>query len=182
MSNNIVYPATGDGGGVWGEITGTLSSQTDLNSALLGKVDTDGDKVLSDNNYTDTDKSKVANVPSDTNSALSDKANETNINYYNSIVTKTASGNVLSTDVFKYVHFNSTSSITYTVQPNATTAIDVGTIIQLTNINTGSVTIAAGSGVTIRSKDGALDISGQYGEAVLRKIDTDEWILSGSIE
>ena len=59
MSNNIVYPATGDGGGVWGEITGTLSSQTDLNSALSGKVDTDGDKVLSDNNYTDTDKSRL---------------------------------------------------------------------------------------------------------------------------
>jgi hypothetical protein len=34
------YYGTGGGGGVWGEITGTLSNQTDLNTALLGKQNT----------------------------------------------------------------------------------------------------------------------------------------------
>jgi hypothetical protein len=37
-----IAPATGGGGGTWGSITGTLSSQTDLQSALNGKQATLG--------------------------------------------------------------------------------------------------------------------------------------------
>ncbi len=36
----VSSPATGGGGGTWGSITGTLSDQTDLASALSGKVST----------------------------------------------------------------------------------------------------------------------------------------------
>lgn len=38
--DSAYYGQGGTGGGVWGEITGTLSAQTDLNTALLGKQNT----------------------------------------------------------------------------------------------------------------------------------------------
>lgn len=49
-------------GGVWGSISGTLSSQTDLQNALDGKVDKVTGKVLSSNDYTNTEKSKLAGI------------------------------------------------------------------------------------------------------------------------
>lgn len=51
--------ATGGGGGTWGSITGTLSDQTDLQTALDGKANTLG----SDDNYvTDAEKTKLSNL------------------------------------------------------------------------------------------------------------------------
>lgn len=46
--NNICSPCTGGGGGTWGGITGTLSDQTDLQTALDGKSDTGHTHALSD--------------------------------------------------------------------------------------------------------------------------------------
>ena len=37
--NSLSYPTFGGGGGTWGSITGTLSDQTDLQSALDAKYD-----------------------------------------------------------------------------------------------------------------------------------------------
>lgn len=81
--------AGGGGSSAWGGITGTLADQTDLvaalngkassaqgaladsavqpaalTSALAGKVDVDGAKVLSDENYTSAEKSKLAGLES----------------------------------------------------------------------------------------------------------------------
>lgn len=52
------------GGGVviWGAITGTLSDQTDLQTALNAKVNTIPGKGLSTNDYTDAEKSKLAGI------------------------------------------------------------------------------------------------------------------------
>jgi hypothetical protein len=44
----------------WGAIGGEIGAQTDLITALSGKVDAVSGKVLSDNNYTSTDKNKLA--------------------------------------------------------------------------------------------------------------------------
>lgn len=48
----------------WGNITGTLSNQTDLQSALDNKVDTVPGKGLSENDYTTTEKNKLAGIAS----------------------------------------------------------------------------------------------------------------------
>jgi len=45
----------------WGDISGTLSDQTDLQSILDDKVDKVAGKELSDNNFTDAEKSNLAN-------------------------------------------------------------------------------------------------------------------------
>jgi|GEM_PF-3942990 len=38
MAQSAVFPPAGGGGGTWGSITGTLSNQSDLNTALAGKL------------------------------------------------------------------------------------------------------------------------------------------------
>ena len=67
------YSGGGGGAGVWGGITGTLSAQTDLNSALSGKVDTViGKSLVSDSEITRL--SGVSNYDNSSNaSALAGK-------------------------------------------------------------------------------------------------------------
>ena len=48
-------------GGAWGEITGTISDQTDLQAELDAKVDTEAGKGLSANDYTDLEKTNLSN-------------------------------------------------------------------------------------------------------------------------
>jgi GDSL-like Lipase/Acylhydrolase. len=79
----IIRPESGGGGGgdnpVWGTITGSISSQTDLNLALGDKVDKVNGKGLSTNDFTDAEKNKLsgieqgaqANVQSDWNQSNS---------------------------------------------------------------------------------------------------------------
>ncbi len=49
-------------GGLWGDITGTLSNQTDLQGALDGKVDKITGKGLSTEDYTTVEKSKLSGI------------------------------------------------------------------------------------------------------------------------
>ena len=58
----LIGDSSGGGSSDWGDIGGTLADQTDLQSALGDKVDVDGSKVLSDNNYTTTEKNKLTNI------------------------------------------------------------------------------------------------------------------------
>lgn len=65
----------------WGNISGTLSEQTDLQSALNQKVDKVAGKGLSTEDYTATDKTKLTALPdADTlNANLSQKANTSDV-------------------------------------------------------------------------------------------------------
>ena len=54
--------STGGGGGTWGSITGTLSDQTDLQSALDNKVDKVVGKGLSTNDFTDDLETKLNGI------------------------------------------------------------------------------------------------------------------------
>lgn len=63
------------------------AKSSDVNSKLSGKVDKDGNKVLSDNNYTNAAKTKVDNIPAnpkytDTTYDLSPYAKKTDLNSY----------------------------------------------------------------------------------------------------
>jgi hypothetical protein len=76
-------------------------------------------------------------------------------------------------------------NITVTVPPNSgvgSVAFPIDTEIAIVRYNSGTVTIVAGSGVTIRSKNSETKISGQYGSVALKKIGDDEWVLVGSLE
>ncbi len=84
-------------------------------------------------------------------------------------------------DIDTVVEMNKASAINLTVPPNSSVAIPVGTIIEVFQVGVGQVTIAPGSGVTIRSPGGKLKLSGQYSSASLRKRGTDEWVVCGDV-
>lgn len=75
-----------------------------------------------------------------------------------------------------------TAAAIITVPPNADVAFPVSTQISILAYTASDVAIAAGSGVTIRSKAAKLKIDGLYAGATLMKIATNEWWLVGALK
>lgn len=85
------------------------------------------------------------------------------------------------TDAHKFVTLSNASAITMTVPPNSSVAFETGDQVNLMQLGAGQVTIAAGSGVTIRSAGSKLKTNAQYAVATLVKIDTDTWVAVGNL-
>lgn len=140
--------APASSGGAWGDITGTLSNQADLQSALDGKANTLG---ADDNYVTDAEKVKLANL-SGTNtgdqdlSALALKATTVNGHALSGNVTVSASdvglGNVDNTsDANKPVSSATTTALGLKVTANA--SITGATKTKITYDAKGLVTAGA---------------------------------------
>ncbi|HSW66196.1 MAG TPA: hypothetical protein VLI54_03605 [Bacillota bacterium] len=84
-------------------------------------------------------------------------------------------------DASTAVEFSSGSAVTVTVPSNSTAAFPVGTVIELLQYGTGTLTVAAGGGVTIRSANNLLSARTQYSVLSLRKRATNEWVLAGDL-
>ena len=84
-------------------------------------------------------------------------------------------------DAHKLVTLSNAGSITLTVPPNSSVAFEVGDQVNLLQLGAGQVTVAAGSGVTLRSEGSKVKLTGQYALATLVKIGTDEWVLVGNL-
>jgi hypothetical protein len=84
------------------------------------------------------------------------------------------------TDAHKLVTLSNASSITLTVPPNSSVAFETGDQVNLLQLGAGQVTVAAGSGVTLRSEGSKLKMKGQYATVTLVKIASDEWVLLGN--
>ena len=94
---------------------------------------------------------------------------------------QSASYTLVLADAGTAIDIGSASSTTVTVPPNASVAFPVGTVIEVCRYGTGAVTIAAGAGVTIRSRGSLMAVAAQYSSVSLRKRATDEWILVGDL-
>jgi len=88
---------------------------------------------------------------------------------------------VAASDAGKHIYFTGGSTATLTVNTNATTAIDVGTVILVVNNNSGNLTIS-GAGVTFQLANGATGnrTVATKGMATLLKVATDTWYVSGA--
>lgn len=95
--------------------------------------------------------------------------------------TQTTSYTLVLGDSLKMVEMNAAGANNLTVPPNSSVAFPTGAIVYIRQYGAGTTTIVAGSGVTIRSRGGLLNMAGQYAEAVITKRATDEWVLSGDI-
>ena len=120
---------------------------------------------------------KLANAKADLDSNSKVKAAQAS----SSIISVTENKILSLTDAGKFLNINSTSDITITIPTNTSVAFPVGTEIEFCRYNTGTVTFAETSGVTLASLDSAKTISGRYCCVGLKKIDTDTWILSGAL-
>ena len=98
------------------------------------------------------------------------------------IVTSTSSRTLQLSDAGCLIMMNSSSSLTVTIPLNSAVAFPTGTEIEICKYGTGSLNIAGASGVTIVSAMNAKRIPDQYGVACLKKLDTNTWLLAGSIE
>lgn len=88
---------------------------------------------------------------------------------------------LVSTDAGGIVTMNNASASSLTVPPNSSVAFAVGTVVTIIQLGAGTVTVAAGSGVTVRSKDSNLAMDAQYTAVGLYKIGTDEWVAIGDL-
>jgi hypothetical protein len=103
---------------------------------------------------------------------------------FNELVVNAQTGTsypLVLTDRGGLVTLNNANPVTVTVPAYATVAYANGTQIGLLQIGAGQVTVAPAGGVTIVSFNSANKIVGQGGLAVLIKIATNTWYLSGGI-
>lgn len=113
--------------------------------------------------------------------------NFTSLKGYRPAIAVTGSKTFALADASTFQFCNSATAQTLTVPPNSVVAYPVGTEIEVYQYGTGTVTIAAGSGVTIQKPASrTLAIAGQYEAVCLKKIApqedaTDEWVLIGAL-
>lgn len=134
-------------GGVWGSITGTLSSQTDLQTALNAKLGATGnDRALSATHTLDA----------------TDLASVNAGNQHTLRVSVAIAGDV-------------------NIPLNATQAFPIGRTLAIEQTGVGQITIVPAGGVTLRSANNANKTYAQYSVVYLKKLATDEWILTGDV-
>lgn len=77
------------------------------------------------------------------------------------------------TDAGKVVPMNKTGTGTLTIPLNVTVAFPVGTVLYVYNMSSDLVTVSAAGGVDLRNGGTVA----QYAQVMLRKRDTNEWVL-----
>jgi hypothetical protein len=86
-----------------------------------------------------------------------------------------------STDLGTVVEVTSGAAATVTVPPSTAAPFPVGALIWIARMGSGTVTIAAGTGVTLLSPGTTMQISAQYAECKLRQRALNIWVVTGSI-
>lgn len=83
-------------------------------------------------------------------------------------------------DLNYLVDFTSGSAVTATIPPDSSVQFAVGSTIHYCQGGAGQVTVAAGSGVTLRTRPGA-KTAGQYAMCSIWKRDVNEWVVFGDV-
>lgn len=84
-------------------------------------------------------------------------------------------------DAAAAVEMDKATAVGVTVPPNGDVPFPVGTMIPITQVGDGVVSVVEGAGVTVDTF-GTLDVAGQWGTVWLRKRSEDGWLLSGDVE
>lgn len=94
----------------------------------------------------------------------------------------TVSESLVLADTNAAVDVDSTNPVVVTVPPQSSVVWQPGTTVQITRLGTGTVTIAGGAGVVVRSVDAKLSANKRYGPLELQRLTTaDEWLLLGNL-
>lgn len=98
------------------------------------------------------------------------------------ITTKTGDAMLALAEEGHAIHFENTLDATMTIPENSIVPIPIGAEFEITRIGTGAVSITAASGVLLNGLNGgSAAIAIQYGGAVVRKVSTNNWLVTGSI-
>jgi len=151
---------------------GQHTDANDAIEALQAKVGADSSAVTTSHDY------KIGNLETDVTSLNS---SVTDIYELPQNAQTGTTYTLVLADGGKLVEMNNASANTLTVPPNSSVALPVGTQILVVQTGAGQTTLAAGSGVTINSKDGNLKLSAQWCAATLIKRATDTWVAVGDL-
>lgn len=86
-----------------------------------------------------------------------------------------------SADANTYIRFNSLTGVNFTIAPNSDAPIAIASVIAIEQANAGQVTLVAGAGVTLHSRDDAFSTFAQYSVMQIKKVDTDTWTVLGDV-
>lgn len=95
-------------------------------------------------------------------------------------VTGATSYTLLLSDQNKVIECYANSAITLTIPPSSSVAFPVGSVIEVFQVSTGQITVAAGNGVSILTPSGYATRA-IYATISLRKRLVDEWVLAGDL-
>lgn len=82
------------------------------------------------------------------------------------------------------VQMNTASNVALTIPPNSSVAFPVGTVLNFANINTGTITVTQGSGVTIVSVGAtasAPTLRARYSAGSAVQTSANNWLVFGDI-
>lgn len=96
-------------------------------------------------------------------------------------VQSSSSYELVLSDSGKLIEIDSSSSNDLIIPAESSVLFPVGSSIDIIQYGSGQTTILPSSGVTVRSKDGNLKLTGQYSGATLYKRGTDEWVVVGDL-
>ena len=139
----------------------------------------DGVNLLTEINDVDSDADFIAVY--DTSGTATKKVHPQFANPWTIGANQTAHYTLVIGDSHGMVRVNSASARTVTIPPDSSVDFPVGTEILIYRNGAGSVTLVAGSGVSIIKKS-ALTISARYGVARIVKVSTDGWIAYGDLD
>lgn len=182
IASSDITAWNGKQGAITGGATTITSSNLTASRALVS--DTNGKVAVSA--VTSTELGYLDGVTSAVQTQLNSRATldsgkVTASQASSALVSITANTTLALTHAGKLLYVNSTSARTITVPTNASVAFPTGTEIEIVRWNTGTVTIAAASGVSLVSTESARTISARYGVVAMKKMATDTWLLTGAL-
>jgi hypothetical protein len=161
------------GGGSSGAVTLSIDTATTVDKTTAQAL-TNKDLTSGTNTFP-TSLATITGSETLTNKTLTDPKINISVN------TQTASYTLALTDNGKVVEMNVGSANNLTIPLNSSIAFPVGAQLDIFQYGSGQTTVVATGGVTIRSKGGALKLTGQYSGATLYQRATDEWVLVGDL-
>ncbi len=157
----------------------------------------DASYVHTDNNYTTTEKNKLAGIAANANNYSLPTASSSTLGGIKvgagltissgvlsaaaQVVDVTASKTLALADAETLQDCSSSSAIEVTIPLNSSVAFPTKTSIGINRLGSGTVTVKLTSGVTLNGGSSDIEIKTQYKGAVLRKLDTNTWLLQGDI-
>ena len=162
-----------NGGGSSGAVTLSIDTNTTVDKTTAQAL-TNKDLTSGTNTFP-TSLATITGSETLTNKTLTDPKINISVN------TQTASYTLALTDNGKVVEMNVGSANNLTIPLNSSIAFPVGAQLDIFQYGSGQTTVVATGGVTIRSKGGALKLTGQYSGATLYQRATDEWVLVGDL-
>jgi hypothetical protein len=132
---------------------------------------------LAEGQFTDGDKTKLDGI--EVGATANDQERDLN--------SQTVTSYTLAlTDANDSITMNNAAANTVTIPTNDSVAFPIGTTITVWMLGSGVTSITADTGVTLSGNGGtavagSCDIQTQYNAAVLLKIDTNSWLVSGNI-